>query len=434
MRHIDAKPLVPKSSSAPSRTLLQRQRASNSFDTPRVPACVPEVLQSSGQALDAQTRAQMEPRLGHDFSRVRIHTDARAAESAREVNALAYTMERDIVFNTGQYAPHSRAGQTLIAHELAHVVQQSNAGTTNASAISQPNDPFERDADRAAHAIGMGESAAVFSNGTPPAVQRNGEEKKPTAEEHAAKSLKSGPSSAKVEFGKSSKQQQDLAKKGTPITRVEIPTSHKDSGVRALSSSDYQTEFRKCATARAEAGLPKAFLCTTEAIAPPNVAAEDEATFDTNVRVVFNGSGTSGKAHVSSISLPWDMQTAGFLDIDAIDSKMLTPYKEHEKGHRVIAVDVRDRLAKMLQADLEKALPTEKAPVSKTGDDWGQKAVDGIVAKIDTLTQRYETWFAELADQADSAWDKQEAKTLSAIATANKAKEFKPGSGPELKE
>jgi hypothetical protein len=58
---------------------------------------------------------------GHDFSRVRIHTDDRAAESARAINAFAYTIGRSIVFDQGQYQPNTRAGAKLIAHELAHV-------------------------------------------------------------------------------------------------------------------------------------------------------------------------------------------------------------------------------------------------------------------------------------------------------------------------
>jgi hypothetical protein len=92
------------------------------------PPIVNEVLQSSGQPLDVATRAFMEPRFGHDFSHVRVHADAQAAESARAVNALAYTLGRHVVFGAGQYAPTTQEGQRLMAHELMHVVQQT-AGT-----------------------------------------------------------------------------------------------------------------------------------------------------------------------------------------------------------------------------------------------------------------------------------------------------------------
>ena len=147
-----------------------------------VPAVVHDVLQSPGQPLDSGTRTFMEPRFGADFSqlrvhsvatapdpgqltigrsddaaehdaewiaetvsrgsaqdapnamlpvdfsRVRLHTDARAAVSARAVNALAYTVGRDIVFGAGQYAPGTVSGRRLLAHELTHVLQQVGAG------------------------------------------------------------------------------------------------------------------------------------------------------------------------------------------------------------------------------------------------------------------------------------------------------------------
>jgi hypothetical protein len=89
-----------------------------------IPPIVHEVLRSPGQPLDAATRAFMEPRFGYDFSRVRVHTDTQAAESARAVNALAYTVGRDVVFGVGQYAPLTSQGQMLLAHELTHTIQQ----------------------------------------------------------------------------------------------------------------------------------------------------------------------------------------------------------------------------------------------------------------------------------------------------------------------
>jgi hypothetical protein len=78
----------------------------------------------------------MEPRFGHDFSQVRVHTEAKAAESARAVNALAYTVGRALVFGAGQYAPGTTEGWRLLAHELAHTVQQApEAGSLPAGRI-----------------------------------------------------------------------------------------------------------------------------------------------------------------------------------------------------------------------------------------------------------------------------------------------------------
>jgi len=105
---------------------LQINRAHSSVEgETAVPPIVHEVLRSSGQPLDSATRAFMEPRLGHEFSRVRVHTDTRAAESAQAVNALAYTVGQNLVFNQGQYAPGTLGGKRLLAHELTHVAQQS---------------------------------------------------------------------------------------------------------------------------------------------------------------------------------------------------------------------------------------------------------------------------------------------------------------------
>jgi Domain of unknown function (DUF4157) len=96
------------------------------------PPIVHEVLAESGQPLNADTRSLMQSRFGHDFSRVRIHTDAKAAESARAVNALAYTVGRNVVFGAGQYEPQSIGGRELIAHELAHVTQHEQGLSSSA--------------------------------------------------------------------------------------------------------------------------------------------------------------------------------------------------------------------------------------------------------------------------------------------------------------
>src|SRR5271165_1274741 len=92
-----------------------------------VPGIVREVLRSPGKPLDAATRAFMEPRFGHDFSHVRVHTDAKAAESAQALNACAYTVGSAVVFGSGQFAPETSRGRQLIAHELSHTIQQASA-------------------------------------------------------------------------------------------------------------------------------------------------------------------------------------------------------------------------------------------------------------------------------------------------------------------
>lgn len=93
-----------------------------------VPPIVHQVLDEPGQPLDFTTRSFFEPRFGYDFGRVRVHADAKAAESAHVVNAHAYTVGHDIVFAAERYQPMTLAGQQLLAHELAHVVQQTRIG------------------------------------------------------------------------------------------------------------------------------------------------------------------------------------------------------------------------------------------------------------------------------------------------------------------
>lgn len=136
---------------------LQRKTRSPELGTQNdstVPPIVHEVLRSPGQPLHAATRSQMEPHFGHDFSQVRIHADARAAVAASAIGARAFTSRRDIVFGTGEYAPRSAPGRWLLAHELAHVVQQS-PGAPVPSGIGPVDDSWERHADAAANNLGL---------------------------------------------------------------------------------------------------------------------------------------------------------------------------------------------------------------------------------------------------------------------------------------
>jgi len=108
--------------------LVQRRAESAGMAGSPAPPIVHQALRSSGQPLDSADQAFFAPRFGQDFSHVRVHTDAAAAASARAVDAFAYTVGRDIVFAPGQYAPGSASGRRLIAHELAHVIQQGGRG------------------------------------------------------------------------------------------------------------------------------------------------------------------------------------------------------------------------------------------------------------------------------------------------------------------
>ena len=107
-----------------------RRRGSGVSAASEAPQIVSDVVSEPGRPLDPPVRSFMERRFGCDFSHVQIHTGSRAAESAQAINALAYTVGRDVVFQKGAYRPESDAGRRLIAHELTHVIQQGAADTS----------------------------------------------------------------------------------------------------------------------------------------------------------------------------------------------------------------------------------------------------------------------------------------------------------------
>ena len=124
---------------AQTHAMIQTVRTPGAVQKGPAPALarVQSVLRAPGQPLDRATRTLMESRFGHDFGRVRVHADAQASDSARDIHARAYTVGEHIVFGAGQYAPTADDGRRLLAHELAHVVQQGAA----------PGDP-NRDEDK----------------------------------------------------------------------------------------------------------------------------------------------------------------------------------------------------------------------------------------------------------------------------------------------
>ncbi len=150
-----------------------QRAATSAAPVSTVPPIVHDVLASSGRPLDAGTRSFMEPRFGHDFSQVRVYTDGRAAESARAVNALAYTVGRNVVFGAGQYAPGTSEGQRLLAHELTHVVQQHDRpGLQRKLEIRPTNDHYEQEADRVGGQVMQGSMVSGLLPAPASSIQR----------------------------------------------------------------------------------------------------------------------------------------------------------------------------------------------------------------------------------------------------------------------
>jgi hypothetical protein len=161
----------------PRRAALRRTTTSDRADADkasglRVAAVVDHALRSKGQPLDSKTRTLFEERFGHDFGGVRLHADHTAAEASRLLSARAFAVGEHVVFGGGQYQPDTAAGKHLLAHELAHVVQQSRGGTTPSSSPAVAR--LEASADAAAAAATRGASVKV-DGATPTGVQLNAE-------------------------------------------------------------------------------------------------------------------------------------------------------------------------------------------------------------------------------------------------------------------
>jgi hypothetical protein len=125
---------------------IQTERASG--QTPQVDHSLEAQihhLRGGGQSLPAPARAFFESRFGYDFSHVRLHTDSKAVEAARSVNAKAFTIGKDVVFGAGEYSPETLGGRQLLAHELTHVIQQQSRplGLQRQSVVLQASNPSD---------------------------------------------------------------------------------------------------------------------------------------------------------------------------------------------------------------------------------------------------------------------------------------------------
>jgi len=151
------------------QTSLQGKEAAGY--TPEITPCTEahiESIRGQGQPLPESERSFFEPRFRHDFSDVRIHTDQRAAESARAINALAYTVGRDIVFGARQFAPDTATGKSLLAHELTHVVQQQSQAP---EVIQSP--PEEANANPEVRMRTELSHPTIHQQSVPPTIQRD---------------------------------------------------------------------------------------------------------------------------------------------------------------------------------------------------------------------------------------------------------------------
>ena len=143
---------------------LLTQRSSGAFDLDDDTAARINRERDGGQPLDGKIQAQMNDAMGHDFGGVRVHTSSESNDLNQRLNAKAFTTGQDIFFRDGAYEPHTSGGQELVAHELAHVVQQSSGavGSGGQMKVNAPGDAFEQEADAVAKAVtGPGAQEAI---------------------------------------------------------------------------------------------------------------------------------------------------------------------------------------------------------------------------------------------------------------------------------
>ena len=202
---------------------IQRKPANGETQESSAPPIVNSVLNSPGQPLGGETRAMMESYLGHDFGQVRIHVDGQAADSARSVNALAYTVGSDVVFRESQYSPHTTAGQRLLLHELTHVVQQRSQSPTSTSATTLEDNPaLEQEADRVANAALSGQPATAFSSVPTNVTQRM--QRQQAAKTDAPTTQSTNPATAKTANAPAGCVQTVAGEEPESLTRMDTVT------------------------------------------------------------------------------------------------------------------------------------------------------------------------------------------------------------------
>ncbi|MET0463423.1 MAG: DUF4157 domain-containing protein [Chitinophagaceae bacterium] len=135
---------------------------------------VQEVVDSPGQSLNRDTLQHMGSHFDHDFSKVRVHTNAKAADSANAINASAYTVGNNIVFDEGKFAPEAETGKQLLTHELTHVIQQADAFPDKTGLqIGKAGDLYEQEADSAASSVLSGKKPPTVSRLSSATIQRS---------------------------------------------------------------------------------------------------------------------------------------------------------------------------------------------------------------------------------------------------------------------
>jgi hypothetical protein len=239
---------TPVNSTVSGTPRIQRLSGQSNGQTDAAPASVDQALASPGRPLEPALRQDIEQRFGYDFSRVRVHSGTAAEQSARELNANAYTVGHNIVFGAGRFAPGTHEGRRLIAHELTHVVQQSGADGIN---MGESDD--KRGLSHISQALQQGRSAPSpvgVSIGRMPNRLLQRDEKPATKEAKALEATIAEAEAASREIADEWKEIRALAKsdvlkmviaKGDHV--VELVGAHTQLAIDALRAGQSATEL-----------------------------------------------------------------------------------------------------------------------------------------------------------------------------------------------
>jgi hypothetical protein len=215
------------------------------------PSPVHDVVSSKGSPLEPGVRREMEAAVGHDFGDVEVHTDSRAADSARSVQAHAYTVGNHIVFGEGRFRPDTDEGRHTLAHELTHVVQQRQGPVDGTPAsggirVSDPGDRFEREAEANASRVTAGDSGAG-GEATPAAaapVQReaDGDDAGPPVQRQAAEEEQEEEAPAEVAEAPPA----EVPAEGGPAeTPAEAPEEEQEEEELSVSKLDQGSDVQR---------------------------------------------------------------------------------------------------------------------------------------------------------------------------------------------
>ncbi len=336
-----------------------------------VPPAVHEVLNSSGQPLEHATRAFMEPRFGHDFSNVRVHTDAKAIKAAASIGARAFTANHNIVFGAGEYTPRTEVGRSLLSHELTHVVQQQSS-VPLADVMGRSNGVRNGNAGAAGHATEEVPTAISISHAHGPtdfAIQR--------------KIVDKAGSEIDLNIVDKAGNKVDLnLAKDVNLGYVVAPVFPK------TSSADEQNDAIEIANAMLK--TPSGLAALQRWIEMPGfiqLSYTDKKLYDDDGKQVHATSSPTDKVKTTSVKISSAVMKEKDRYTKAGGEQVLGAVAAHESVHQT-----EDNIAitsqyNALLNEIDKAGDSDGSKTKKAGELWHEREVEPVRLELTTLIE-----------------------------------------------